>query len=292
MKITVVTTSPESFEDEIKRTQEEAEKLGHESDILDLEDFSFVIENGKISLDWVDGDISDVYILRGIMHSQKQITELITHLRKRGARVFDNNFMEHKYSIDKATDLIKLTLNGVKVPDTYYGRNFEEYPKYAKKLGYPVILKSAKSGKGENIYKAENEEEVVGLAKGIKEKGKDAKLYLLQEFIPYKYDLRCLVIGEKIFTMQRIPKEGEFRANFSLGGEVELFDLDEAGKKLAVDALNAVGMSIGGVDILITEDDKRYILEVNHTAGFVGMEKATGVNIAKIYLEHSIEKAK
>lgn len=292
MKITIVTTSPESFEEEIKRTQEEAEKIGHEFDILDLEDFSFIIENGKINLDWVDGDVSDVYILRGIMHSQKQITELILHLREKGARVFDNNFMEHKYSIDKATDLIKLTLNGVKVPDTYYGRDFNEYPKYAKKLGYPLIFKSAKSGKGENIYKAENEDDVVGLAKGIKDKGKDAKLFLIQEFIPYKYDLRCLVIGEDIFTMQRIPKEGDFRANYSLGGEVELFDLDDAGKKLAVDALNAVGMTIGGVDILMTEDDKRYILEVNHTAGFVGMEKATGENIAKIYLEHAIEKAK
>jgi glutathione synthase/RimK-type ligase-like ATP-grasp enzyme len=51
-------------------------------------------------------------------------------------------------------------------------------------------------------------------------------------------------------------------------------------------------MSIGGVDILITGHNKRYILEVNHTAGFVGMEKATGENIAKIYLEHAIKEAK
>ncbi|BCX15038.1 MAG: hypothetical protein KatS3mg088_721 [Patescibacteria group bacterium] len=51
-------------------------------------------------------------------------------------------------------------------------------------------------------------------------------------------------------------------------------------------------MSVGGVDILIGEDGSRYILEVNHTAGFVGMEKATGKNIGKIWLENAIVKCK
>lgn len=76
-----------------------------------------------------------------------------------------------------------------------------------------------------------------------------------------------------------------------MGGSVELFDLDDRGKDLAKRALKAVGLEIGGVDILIDENDKRYIIEVNHTAGFVGMEKATGENIAKIYLDFAISRA-
>ena len=51
-------------------------------------------------------------------------------------------------------------------------------------------------------------------------------------------------------------------------------------------------MDVAGVDVLIDENDDRYILEVNHTAGFVGMEKATGENIGKIYVECAIERAK
>jgi RimK family alpha-L-glutamate ligase len=292
MKIIVVTTSPESFDDEIQRVKKEAEALGHQLEVLDLEDFSFNISKGKINCDWIEGEIADVYILRGIMHSQKQISQLIGHLRSRGAKVFDNNFLEHKYSIDKATDLIKLTLGGILVPDSYYSRSFDDYAKIAEKLGYPVIVKSAKSGKGEKVYKLDNPKELRQLIKTIEDSGKEAKLFIAQQYIPYIYDLRCLVIGENTYTMRRVPQQGEFRANFSLGGSVELFDLDQKGKDLAIRALNAVGMSIGGVDILITEDNKRYILEVNHTAGFVGMERATGVNIAKVYLEHAIVKAK
>ena len=48
--------------------------------------------------------------------------------------------------------------------------------------------------------------------------------------------------------------------------------------------------------MLITKDKdgvaKRYILEVNHTAGFLGMEKATGENIGKIFVEHAIAQAR
>lgn len=292
MKITIITTSVESFKEEIDRTIEEAEKLGHQIRVLDLDQFNFNITKGKISLDWLEKDLSDVYILRGVMHSQKQISELVKHLRSKGAKIFDNNFLEHKYSIDKATDLIKLTLGGIEVPDTFYSRDFADYTEYAVKLGYPVIVKSAKSGKGEKVYMVGNKNELTDLTNSFSVKGKDANLFLIQEFIPYKYDLRVLVIGDNTFVMRRIPGEGEFRANFSLGGSVELFDLDSYGQDLAKRALAAVNMSIGGVDILITNEDDRYILEVNHTAGFIGMEKATGVNIAKIYLEHCINYAK
>jgi glutathione synthase/RimK-type ligase-like ATP-grasp enzyme len=100
------------------------------------------------------------------------------------------------------------------------------------------------------------------------------------------------VIGERVFAMRRIPGEGEFRANFSLGGSVELFDLDEAGVSLSKSAMKSIGMSVGGVDILITSDNRRYVLEVNHTAGMLGMEKATGENITKIYVEHALKNAK
>jgi len=51
-------------------------------------------------------------------------------------------------------------------------------------------------------------------------------------------------------------------------------------------------MTVGGVDILIDKNNKRYILEVNHTAGFVGMEKATNKNIGKLFIEHAIKEAR
>ena len=289
MKITLITTLPSLEENE--RIGTEVKKLGHKYDLIDLKDFGFSTVDGKVSVDGFEDIDADIVIVRGIFVSIKAIAVLISSLREKGIRVFDNNFLEHRYSIDKVMDLMKLSMADISIPDMAYTRNFDRYQKKAKILKYPLVVKSTRMGKGASVFKIEDEGELEKLIEEVESEGKEAKSYILQEFIPYKYDLRCLVIGDNVFTMRRIPAKGEFRANFSLGGEVETFNLDEKGKRLALSALNAVDMSVGGVDILITEEDKRYILEVNHTAGFVGMEKATGKNIGKLYVEHAIQNA-
>lgn len=290
MKIALVTTLPSLEEN--KRIEEEAVALGHEFNLVDMHDFGFRIERGKLQVEKLYGLDADVMIVRGVFLAIKTITEIVKSLRAEGTKIFDNNFLEHRYSIDKVTDLVKLSIKGILVPDTYYTRNFDDYPKLADELGYPFVLKSSRMGKGANVFKIETSEQLKDMIESLEKKGKSAKSFLFQEFIDYEYDLRCLVIGGRVYTMRRIPAEGEFRANFSLGGRVEPFELDEAGRKLAIDSMVVVDMSVGGVDILIAKDKKRYILEVNHTAGFVGMEKATGGNIAKVYLEHAIASAK
>lgn len=292
MRVKLVTTYSTDFFYELNRVKEEAAILGYKLDIVDLTDFSFEIDKKGQVLSVLFEDIGDVYILRGIMHSQKPISELVKHLRKKGARVFDNNFLLHAYSIDKQADILKLALNGISVPHTFFARDFSSYLKKAEEIGYPVIFKAGRMGKGKGVYKFDDRETFRQFLRRLEREGKQAKSFLLQEFIDYKYDLRCLVVKDKVFAMRRIPKEGEFRANFSLGGEVEPFDLDSDGKDLAVRSMNAVGLLYGGVDILITNDNKKYILEVNHNAGFEGMEKATGENIARLYLELAIKEAK
>jgi len=289
MKITLITTLPSLKEN--KRIETEVKKLGYAFQLIDLKDFGFSTQDGKVSVDGFEDVNADIVIVRGIFNSIKAIAVLVSSLREKGIGVFDNNFLEHRYSIDKVMDLMKLSMADIPIPDMAYTRNFEKYQNKAIRLKYPLVVKSTRMGKGVGVFKIEDEGKLEKLIEDLKMEGKEAKSYIIQEFIPYKYDLRCLVIGDSVFTMRRIPAKGEFRANFSLGGEVEIFDLDEKGKKLALDALGAVDMSIGGVDILITTGDKRYILEVNHTAGFVGMEKATGKNIGKLYVEHAIKNA-
>lgn len=290
MKVALVTTLSRLSEN--KRIRQECEALGHEFKLADLKEFAFSIEDGALKFSKFEGLRADVVILRGVFLAIKTISVIVNSLRDKGVKIFDNNFLEHRYSIDKVTDSVKLSLKEIPVPDTYYSRNFGDYPKFAKKLGFPLVIKSSRMGKGASVFKIEGRDGLSTFVSEAEGEGKSAKSFILQEFIDYKYDLRILIIGEQAFTMRRIPAKGEFRANFSLGGRVESYNLDEEGKKLAIAALSAVDMSVGGVDILITGGGKRYVLEVNHTAGFVGMEKATGKNIAKVYVEHALANAK
>ncbi|MFC1727734.1 RimK family alpha-L-glutamate ligase [Patescibacteria group bacterium] len=290
MKITLVTTFPSAIEN--KRLREEAEKMGHKFKTSNLDNLVFKITNSCLKVEGLTDLKTDLIIVRGIFSSIKTISAVVEGFRRRGVKVFDNNLLDHKYSISKVTDIVKLSLASLPVPDTVHARRFGDYPVMAKNLGYPVIVKSTRTGKGIRVFKFDTEKDLMEFIDGCQEEGWAAKNFLIQEFIPYVYDLRILVIGKKIFTMRRIPAEGEFRANFSLGGRVETFDLDGKSQKLALRALQAVGLSLGGVDLLITKEKKPYLLEVNHTAGFLGMEKATGENIAKVWLEHAISNAR
>lgn len=290
MRIALVTTLPTLSEND--RLKKEAENLGLDFSIVDMQEFGFEIKKGNLRVAQFANFDAEIVIVRGVFLAIKTISVIINSLRKKGIKIFDNNFLEHRYSIDKVTDIVKLANSGISVPDTYYSRDFKDYSAIAQKLGYPFIIKSSRMGKGANVFMIDTENKLKEIVSDNQNEGKSAKSYLLQKYIPYQYDLRVLVVGDEVFTMRRIPAEGEFRANFSLGGKVEPYELDEESKKLALDALAAVDMSVGGVDILITKDKRKYVLEVNHTAGFVGMEKATNKNIAKVYLNHAISSAK
>ncbi len=289
MKIALITTLPSLIEN--KRIEEESKALGHSFELVNLKEFVFKIRDSKLSVGELSDVNADIYIVRGIFNSLKPITSILKKMREGGAKIFDNNLLNHKYSINKVADLAKLALAGIPTPDTYHVRDWDDYKSAGEKLGYPFVVKSTRAGKGMGIYKIEDEMGLKELIVLLQNDDKKPKNFILQEFFDYDVDLRALVIGDDVFTMQRIPAEGEFRANFSLGGSVKQYDLSDEDKKLAIDALNAVSMSVGGVDILIGKDGRRVILEVNHTAGMVGMEKATGENITRLYVEHALANA-
>lgn len=290
MKIALATTHTGLIEN--KRIEEEVKALGHKFELIDLSGFNYFVENNELKIKGLTDTDADVVIFRGIFLSLKAIAAVAEGLRAKGVKIFDNSLLKHKYSINKITDFVLLANKKVSMPKAYYSRNFDDYLKVGKKLKYPLIVKLTRAGKGAGIYKMDNEEELEAFISQAQENGYKGASYIMQEYIPYVHDLRILVIGGKMFTMKRIPKEGDFRANFSLGGSVELFKPDVETQDLALKALKAVDMTVGGVDVLIDKENKKYILEVNHTAGMVGMEEATGENITQIYVKHVIEKAK
>lgn len=278
--------------DEMLRLSAEARKMGHKCSLVYLRDLSFSIKNSQLNVKKLPRKNPDVVVVKGINRNQTAIVALIKNYRRIGVKVFDNGYSNHKYTINKVTDLMRLSFDGLPIPDTQHTYDYKNFVPIAEKMGFPVIIKLVGAGKGAGVFKADNKTQVKNIISRTKnEMLKDANRFILQQFIPYEHDLRVLIIGDKTYVMKRIPPENDFRANFSIGGTVEVFDLDKKGNDLAKKGLKAIGMSVGGVDLLITPEDKRYVLEVNHTPGFIGMEKATGKNIARAYIKHALSKA-
>lgn len=290
MRIILITTNPNL--DENGRIAKEVKALGYEFKLFNFREFEYRIVGGKLIIDGFSVKKGDIVIPRAIFRSVNPLCAFIKSLRVKGVKVFDNNFLKHKFSINKLSDLIKLNQAGIPIPDSYHVHSFDKYFEAAKKLGYPLVLKLTRTGKGAGVHKVDNEVQLRDFIRGMQEKGIEAKSYLIQKYISYKLDLRVLIIGDQIFCMQRIPAAGEFRANFSLGGSVKVYNLDKKGKEMSLKAMKAVDLEVAGVDMLITRENRRFILEVNHTPGMLGMERATGENITRVYLEYAIKNAR
>lgn len=233
-------------------------------------------------------DHFDVILIRGGFKHTSLTEQFINFCRSEGIRVFDNGFSELKFLINKRADMLKMGRAGLPVPKAYFFTKEEVLER--TELQFPLVLKTINTGKGKNVYLVKNKDEIFAALQELQKRIKDI---VLQEFVDYEHDLRVFVTGEKVLgCMKRIPQDGDFRANFSLGGAVEPFEATQEIQDLAIKTAKACGLQISGVDVLVDKDGKLWILEANHTPGIEGITEALGQDVAGEVVEFMIRQAK
>ncbi len=214
-------------------------------------------------------------------------------LEKTGLRLFNS---AHAVEIcdDKMVTYLALAGSGVPVAESIpaplcYTPNTEPSEEFLQKvsgrLGFPLVVKKSYGSFGAGVCLARNMEELRALAKEF--------LYAPHFYQRYVAeasgkDVRVIVIGGKaVAAMERVAKAGEFRSNIELGGTGRAIDLPTAYAKTAEKAAKCLGLDYCGVDLLQTERGA-VVCEVNSNAFFEGLEKATGVNVARLYAEYIV----
>jgi len=162
---------------------------------VNLKEFEYEILENRIFVRQFENLSPDLVIVRGVFRSIKSITAYLESLRRKGVKIFDNQFLLHKYSINKISDIIKLVQAGIPVPDTFHLHSFEKYLPSAAKVGYPIVCKLTRTGKGAGVHKFDREEDFKRFIENIALNEGDPRNYIIQKFIPYVYDLRILVIA-------------------------------------------------------------------------------------------------
>lgn len=213
----------------------------------------------------------------------------------------------------KAYQMLALKRAGIEVPKTVYGSLWYLYETMKTQLDshnhflrsgqsakqveitsktiisnptfeFPIIIKGSGGDRGTRVYKANNLEEMEELVRKLrKSETEEGRRYMLQEYIENDGDYRVLVLGKKVLgVMKRSSQsEGEFRNNYSAGGKVEVAELPENIKEMAVRAAEVCGLSVAGVDVAFRDFDmnKPVIWEVNKGPQFKGFMAATGVDV-------------
>jgi len=94
-----------------------------------------------------------------------------------------------------------------------------------------------------------------------------------------------------VTAMRRQARFGEFRSNIHRGGEAAIVDLDEDYRRAAVQATQVMGLKVAGVDLLESHEGPK-VMEINSSPGFEGLERATGMDIARVILEYAVRYAR
>lgn len=273
-----------------RRFKEEAEKLGLKVYVANYNDIDVIIDRGGIRV-YLWGELMpkmDLVIFRsagGTFYYVPQRDYLLNFFDKQGATILNKKTYKKWSRLDKFTQQMRLAQLGLPFVESFlYG----ERQRLEKNMFYPAVVKSYFGSQGKRVFKVENKKQLDKLL----EEFLPGNL-LIEPVLPEGEDVRVIVLGGKaIGAMKRIAPQGQFLTNYSAGGMVEKFELDEATKELAEKAAKAFFLDYVGVDLMKDWHGKWRILEVNRACQFEGFEKATGINVAKKVVEYLISKRK
>lgn len=290
MRIAVLASDPELYSN--KRLIEAGEAKGHKMSFIAIKNCYMDITEQKPEIHYRGGEILERF--------DAVIPRIRPAMTFYGCAVLRQFELQGSYclngpiSIGRAQDKLRtlqLLCNEkeIKIPRTGYAHSPLDTKDLIKMVGgAPLIIKLLEGTQGKGVVLAETDkaaESVINAFKTLKAN------ILVQEFIKESkgVDLRCFVIGDEVVaSMERHAAKGEFRANIHLGGTGHKVQITEQERKMAIASANIVGLKVCGVDMIRSKEGPK-ILEVNSSPGLEGVEGTTGIDIAKLMIEH-IEK--
>jgi RimK-like ATP-grasp domain len=177
---------------------------------------------------------------------------------------------------DKVGALFQFIRNGINAP--YPHVDFEDYVNMDK--GQIILARNSHHSKGKDIVVCETLERARDLAKV-----KDFFVKWIPTETEYRmwgFRGRLLGVYEKVF---KGPREYQgYMRNHRFGFRFERRDdlrHNEEYKKLVTNALKALDLDFGAVDIILGRDAKLYVLEVNTAPAITGLGMSSGIRLAK-----------
>ena len=251
---------------------------GHSYTYYEPDELYLVVEENTNKLDMVyfkDGDKKPIKL------KLNEFNAIITRLGACGE--FGYTSLEHLtknlgiYSVQSAngirlashkghtTQLVSVA--GLRTPKTVLYKNPEDVDFMIQQVGpFPIVLKKPRGSQGNGVHLMETYEQLKTTLELSKSEGITT---LLQQYIEGGgTDYRVIVLDDKVLcTMKRTSADG-FKANLSKKGKGESIKLSKEHEELCIKASKAIGLEFSGVDIMISNNDKRaYLIEINSNPG-------------------------
>jgi RimK family alpha-L-glutamate ligase len=176
---------------------------------------------------------------------------------------------------------------GVPVPPSLAGADPELLAAHAvNRIGLPVVVKQRRSRMGVGVIRCATRDHLEAVLDSMWRVGDEV---LVQRWLASGHTtVRLLVAGAEVLAAARFrAADGDWRSNAARGGFARAHGASADEERLAIASALALGLGQCGVD-LISSEDGPVVLEVNPTPGFLRLEEATGVDIARALITHAV----
>ena len=232
-------------------------------ELLNDETFSLKYVDEEKLLEYVATNKVDFVIYRG------RNFRLLEELEENGIRSF-NNVLTNRVANDKY-----LTYKFLKEENLPYIETYLE-PK-----SFPCIMKSVSGHGGQEVFFVKDLEE----ANHIKSEHPQLK-FVYQEFLENNGDVRIYVLNKRVVVAIKRKSQKDYRNNYSLGGEVELYEPSKDMVDTATKIAALLKADFIGVDFLLTRDGYK-IIELEDPVGSRMVYKIKPeLDIIKLFIEH------
>lgn len=284
MKIAILSQNPALYS--TKRLREAGEAQGHDMRVINYLRCYMNITSNRPSVVYSGKPLENFDAIIPRIGASKTFygTAVVRQFEVMG--VFSAN---ESQAISRSRDKLRcmqiLAREGIGLPVTGFAHDTQDIDGLIETVGgAPLVIKLLEGTQGIGVVLAETYQASKSVIEAFR--GLDANI-LVQEFIKEAggADLRCFIVGGKVIAaMKRQGADGEFRSNLHRGGTAVKIKLTPEEKSTALRAAKAMGLRVAGVDLLRSNHGP-VVMEVNSSPGLEGIEKASGVDVAKKIIE-------
>ena len=232
-------------------------------ELLNDDLFSLKFLDEEKLLEYIANNKVDFVIYRGRNYL------LLEELANKGIKTF-NNDLTNKTANDKYLTYEFLKENSLPYIETYL-----------EAKSFPCIMKSVSGHGGQEVFLVKDLEQV----NQIKSEHLNFQ-FIYQDFLENDGDVRIYVLNKKVIVSIRRKSQKDYRNNYSLGGEVELYEPSKDMVDAAVKIATLLEADFIGVDFLLTKEGYK-IIELEDPVGSRMVYKLKPeLDIIKQYVEH------
>ena len=295
LRVIVISTHYETHT--AKRITDECKKLGHDCYVVNVSGAFIKYENKGYKIFNSDDDsgfdissFNTIAIVRGTVRHKDSYLDLLSQLEKIGICMI-NSRETVSICADKYRTYLKLQEYGLSQPKTVLIPSVDHKESAIENLDtkFPIVMKTLSGSQGVGVLFIESERSYDSQVQLLHNLNSDVDL-LIQEYIKTDRDIRVIVLGGLVIaSMERQVIDGDFRSNVTQGSKVLPYDLTDLEIEQCLLASKAVNGVWTAVDFIPSSNPKTkppHILEVNHSPGTEGIEKATGKNLVKEIIQY------